>query len=149
MHERAITDPVKTKTMLGIGEFEFECGCSYECCCPRSTDIFDKTKDDIIDTMLGNKTKLGFKELGKEIGKLVAEKQLAYGDSFGKSEQILKVLFPDGVKPDQYTDILTVARIVDKLFRIAIDKDALGESPYQDIAGYGLLGTMKDRKDKK
>ncbi|KKM18337.1 hypothetical protein LCGC14_1666660 [marine sediment metagenome] len=122
--------------------------CRYEminCNCPE---IDRKTKDDIIDTMLRNKTKLSFKELGKEIGKMVAEKQLAYGDSFGKSEQILKVLFPDGVKPDQYTDILTVARIVDKLFRIATDKDALGENPYQDIAGYGLLGTMKDRKDK-
>jgi len=35
-------------------------------------------------------------------------------------------------------------RIIDKLFRIATQKEAFGESPYRDIAGYGLLGVMKD-----
>ncbi|MBW2598588.1 MAG: hypothetical protein JRC60_00445 [Deltaproteobacteria bacterium] len=38
---------------------------------------------------------------------------------------------------------MAVTRIIDKLFRIATDKDALGESPYHDIAGYGILGAMK------
>jgi len=32
---------------------------------------------------------------------------------------------------------------VDKLFRIATDKDALGESTYRDIAGYGILGAFR------
>lgn len=85
-----------------------------------------------------------YSELGKEIGKLVEEKQKAYGDSFNKSELILKVLFPDGVKPEQYRDLLTITRIIDKLFRIASDKGAFGESPYRDIAGYGLLGVEAD-----
>lgn len=82
--------------------------------------------------------------IGKQIGELVEEKQRAYGDAFNKSEMILKVLFPDGVKPDQYRDLLTITRMIDKLFRIANDKNAFGESPYRDIAGYAILGVEAD-----
>lgn len=81
-----------------------------------------------------------YQELGRRIGALVEEKQKAYGDSFGRSGEIMKVLYPDGIKVEDYGDALAVIRIVDKLFRIATDKDALGESPFMDIAGYGILG---------
>ena len=82
-------------------------------------------------------------ELGKEVGKLVVEKQVAYGDSFGRSGVVLRALYPKGVKPEDYDNMLAIVRIVDKLFRIATDINALGESPFRDIAGYGLLGTAK------
>lgn len=81
-----------------------------------------------------------YQELGRRIGLLVEEKQRVYGDSFGRSGEIMKVLYPDGIKVEDYGDALAVIRIVDKLFRIATDKDALGESPFMDIAGYGILG---------
>lgn len=81
-----------------------------------------------------------YEALGRELGKLVDEKQRAYGDSFGRSGDVLRVLYPDGVRPDQYGDMLAVTRVIDKLFRIATDRDALGESPWMDVAGYGLLG---------
>ena len=32
--------------------------------------------------------------------------------------------------------MLAITRVVDKLFRIANRKDAFGENPWQDIAGY-------------
>jgi hypothetical protein len=38
-----------------------------------------------------------------------------------------------------------VVRILDKLFRIANDKSAFNEDPWQDIAGYGILGTYNKR----
>ena len=82
--------------------------------------------------------------LGRSIGSLVDEKQAAYGNSFGKTGDFLKLLYPDGIRPDQYGDALALVRIFDKQMRIATDKDALGESPYRDIAGYGLLGAAKD-----
>lgn len=88
-----------------------------------------------------------YENLGSDIGKLVAEKQEAYGDAFGKSGNVLRILFPNGVEPSQYTDLLTVARMLDKLFRIATDKDAFGEDPFSDIVGYGLLA-MARRKEK-
>ena len=77
---------------------------------------------------------------GKEIGNLVEEKQKVYGNSFGNAGKILSVLYPKGVGVEQYDDMLAVVRIIDKLFRIANKKDAFGENPFKDIAGYGLLG---------
>ena len=85
-----------------------------------------------------------FEQLGAVIGNVVDQKQEAYGDSFGRAGQVLRILYPYGVSPDQYDDLLAVARIVDKLFRIANQKDAFGESPYRDIAGYGLLGAGRE-----
>lgn len=81
----------------------------------------------------------GFKALGTAIGELVEQKQAAYGDSFGRSGAVLRALYPDGVKPEQFDDMLAIVRIVDKLFRLATAPGALGESPGRDIAGYGLL----------
>jgi len=87
--------------------------------------------------------------IAKDIGSLVEEKQEAYGDSFSKSEKIINILYPNGVKPENYRDLLTVTRIIDKLFRIATRKNAFGESPYRDIAGYALLGIASDLEEEK
>jgi len=80
---------------------------------------------------------------GTEIGRLVDTKNAAYGDSFSKSGEIMRILYPDGISASQMDDALTVIRIIDKLFRIATDKDAMGESPFADIAGYGILGSSR------
>ncbi len=93
-----------------------------------------------------NKT---FENIGKLIGKLVDEKNAAYGSSFAESHKILSVLYPDGIKPEQYTDALAIIRVIDKLFRIATSKDAFGESPWQDIAGYGILGVFNHENKNK
>jgi len=86
-----------------------------------------------------------YEQKAKELGKLVDEKQAAYGDSFGKSGEIVKILYPDGVQPEQYKDFLAITRIIDKLFRIANQKDYADEDPFSDIAGYGLLGTGQNK----
>jgi hypothetical protein len=84
-----------------------------------------------------------YSDIGYKVGKLVENKQKAYGDSFGRSGRCLLEMFPDGIKVDQYGDLLTIARILDKLFRIANDPDAFDENPYQDIVGYALLAMKK------
>jgi hypothetical protein len=86
---------------------------------------------------------IDYEALGQKIGRLVCDKQEAYGDSFGKSGEILRILYPAGIPLDAYDDMLAVVRIIDKCFRIATARDALGESPYRDIAGYGLLGAAR------
>jgi hypothetical protein len=88
-----------------------------------------------------------YEETAERIGKLVAEKNAAYGSSFSESHKILNVLYPSGIRPEQYTDALAIIRVIDKLFRIATAKDAFGESPWQDIAGYGILGTVKKENE--
>jgi hypothetical protein len=61
----------------------------------------------------------------------------------------LSVLYPSGIKPEQYTDALAIIRVIDKLFRIANNKDAFSESPWRDIAGYALLGIANSEEKKK
>jgi hypothetical protein len=81
-----------------------------------------------------------FEEISNKMGQMVAEKNAAYGDSFAKSGEFLRLLYPEGIHPEQYRDALCLIRIFDKQMRIATDKDAFGESPYRDIIGYGILG---------
>ena len=80
-----------------------------------------------------------YKQIATQVAQLVTAKQKAYGNSWGRSKEFLEILYPDGVPVEKYQDMLTIVRIFDKLMRIATDKDALGESPYQDILGYCLL----------
>lgn len=83
--------------------------------------------------------RMDYSRIAAKIGALVDLKQKAYGDSFGKAPKILRVLYPNGIMTDQYEDVLAIVRILDKFSRIATDKDALGENPWQDIAGYAIL----------
>ena len=87
-----------------------------------------------------------YKQICEEIGSLVDEKNAAYGSSFAESYKILSVLYPNGIKPEQYTDALAIIRVIDKLFRLANRKDAFGESPWRDIAGYAILGVANNEK---
>lgn len=89
-----------------------------------------------------------FKTLANRVGDLVDQKNAAYGNSFGEAGAFLKILYPNGIQPDQYTDMLCIVRIFDKMKRIATKKNAFGESPYQDIVGYGLLGLNLDEEMK-
>lgn len=83
---------------------------------------------------------IDYQAIGTEIGQLVNAKQEAYGDSFGRSGAVMRLLYPEGIPPEKLDDALAIVRVLDKLFRIATDRDAFGESPWRDIAGYGLLG---------
>ena len=83
--------------------------------------------------------------LAKQLGELVARKQAQYGDSFGRAGDVMRIFYPDGIRPDQYDDALPVVRIVDKLFRLATGAPD-EESPYRDISGYGLLGWAREEE---
>lgn len=87
---------------------------------------------------------MNYEQTGAEIGRLVAEKQKAYGNAFVKTGQMLEILYPGGVPVDQYQDMLAITRILDKLCRVAADNDPGGESPFTDIAGYGIVAVAVD-----
>lgn len=86
--------------------------------------------------------------LADQLGQLVSEKNAAYGDSAKTSGDILRLLYPRGIRPDQYDNALLVVRVLDKLSRIAHhgSQDPMGEEPWKDIAGYGLLGWRMNRE---
>jgi len=89
----------------------------------------------VIDTrVLGPLQKIAL-----EMGELVTEKNTAYGDSFARSGEFLKLIYPKGARPDQYNDMLAFARMFDKMSRIATNEDAFGEDPARDLVGYAIL----------
>ena len=87
-----------------------------------------------------------FESLGLEVGKLVTEKDAAYGNSFGTAPAILALLYPDGVRVDQYPDMLTIVRMLDKFKRVATAKADDPEEPWKDLCGYPLLRLAERRK---
>lgn len=88
-----------------------------------------------------------YEQLGLEIGRLVEKNQRQYGDSFGKSGDVLRIFYPNGIQPEQYDDMMALTRIIDKQFRIANGSQG-EESPYKDLAGYGLLGWAREERGK-
>lgn len=76
------------------------------------------------------------------IGELVKRKNLQYGDSFSKSQQIIQILYPNGVHPKQYADFLALIRVIDKLFRVANGNQG-DENAWDDITGYGIIAGIK------
>lgn len=76
------------------------------------------------------------------------DKNRKYGDAVRKTLGILQELYPGGIRPDQYSDLLLLVRVLDKLIRIATytpeRRDADDESPWSDVRGYGILGEEKD-----
>lgn len=93
-----------------------------------------------------------YEKLAEKLGALVASKNRQYGNAVTKSAQILDILYPDGVKPFQFADMLLTVRVLDKLSRISQrgtdGKDLGGESPWMDLGGYSLLGWKKDEAEK-
>ena len=79
-----------------------------------------------------------YHEIAGSIASLVQSKQEQYGDAFGKMGDILRTLYPDGIKPDQYDDLAFMVRVQDKLCRIATGNKDI-ESPSRDMIGYCLL----------
>ena len=88
-----------------------------------------------------------FEEIGRDTGQLVQLKNNAYGDSFVNSNEIMRLLYPNGVQPEKYRDMLATVRVIDKLSRIAQDKTAFEENPWRDIAGYAILSMRADESE--
>lgn len=92
-----------------------------------------------------NNVKSLYEAIGLSIGTKVTEKNKQYGDAINSTEEFLKLLYPNGIKPEQYADLGIVIRIYDKLKRIANGNQG-EENAYFDIAGYGILGVKKGHK---
>lgn len=82
---------------------------------------------------------ISYEEIGRAIGALVDKKNKAYGNSFHHAGEVLKIMYPEGVRPDQYQRMLYTVRVIDKLFRLATQPKAFGENPVEDVAGYSIL----------
>ena len=85
-------------------------------------------------------------ELTGELARILDKSNAAYGSSTVKSAKIMEILWPEGVPVDRMHDARCMISILDKLSRIATDKDAFGECPWRDVGGYALLAYREDLK---
>lgn len=83
-----------------------------------------------------------YQQIANELVALLNEKQKAYGNGFDGVPEILKILYPQGIQPEDYQNVLTLTRILDKIYRISNNDTT--EDPWFDIAGYCFL-TMRKR----
>jgi hypothetical protein len=87
--------------------------------------------------------KKSFEDISLEISQTLEKKNKAYGNSFNKTTEHLKLLFPDGVVDDQYQHLMYIVRILDKIGRIANSSLLPPEEgvldAYKDIQGYTTL----------
>ena len=85
----------------------------------------------------------------RDLARTLTEKAEAYGDSYKASGDFLKLLYPSGIPVDALPDVLTMARVFEKLKRIANNPgkpDPGGESPWHDIAGLAVLAEIRSKK---
>jgi hypothetical protein len=79
-----------------------------------------------------------FEPLCTDLAKLLWEKRQAYGsNNLNGSGEFFKLLYPDGIPAESYGDALILARMFDKMMRIAQGTQG-EEDAWQDLAGYAL-----------
>lgn len=90
-------------------------------------------------------SEMDYEQLGAEIGRLVNMKNAQYGNSFSTAPHILALLYPEGVPVARYDSLLAVARILDKLKRVATQDPTDTEDHWRDVAGYAMLMLARGR----
>lgn len=87
---------------------------------------------------------MNYETIGKQIGALVDEKNKQYGDAFSKTGNFLELLYPNGIEVKDYNNVLALARVFDKIMRIANGNQG-NENAWNDLAGYGILMSKPDK----
>lgn len=80
-----------------------------------------------------------FLKIAQGIADLLNTKNQQYGSAYKSAPQILNLLYPNGVQPKDYSSLLYITRVLDKLQRIATNNADDLEDPFKDIAGYSIL----------
>ena len=89
-----------------------------------------------------------FLAIAHEVAATLEQKKIEYGDSFNSVEKLLFYLYPKGINPAQYPNLLSIIRISEKLFRLSHAPDT--KDSFTDIAGYSILALLsKENKPKK
>ena len=116
-------------------------------CCPKPRPISYKHVDELrsigksVQEVINQTINNTFELIGQKVGQLVDKKNTQYGSAFLKGVNFFELLYPNGIPPEKYIHALLTIRVFDKLIRIATCSDETEiESPWEDIAGYGILG---------
>ena len=85
---------------------------------------------------------MDIRSIATEILETVIAKDAAYGSSCARTAEMLKSLYPNGVKPEDYLHLGLIVRMLDKMGRIA---NGHLEDSYEDLAGYSTQGALLSR----
>lgn len=88
---------------------------------------------------------LTYEETALNIGNIVQTKNTQYGNAINNTGEFLELLYPNGIKQEQYAELGVIVRVYDKLKRIANGNQG-EENAWQDIAGYGILMCGGEKK---
>lgn len=86
-----------------------------------------------------------YEKIGQEIGKLVDKKNTEYGSAFTKVDQIMVILYPNGMTVNQMKNASLLIRILDKVVRISNGNQG-DENAFNDLVGYGILGSAEPKE---
>jgi hypothetical protein len=79
-----------------------------------------------------------FRPITDKLANLLSKKRRAYGpNNLTGAGDFFSILYPNGIKPEQYRYALILARMFDKMSRIATGLDG-EEDAWQDLAGYAI-----------
>lgn len=81
-----------------------------------------------------------FHGVASELADTLTEKNARYGNSFAVTGNFLRLLWPDGCKPEDFDRVMLCARMFDKMKRLAAAQSGDDEDPLLDLAGYAVLG---------
>jgi len=98
----------------------------------------------VLRKMIMNRSK-AIVEVAEQIGKFISQKNESYGSAYGFVNKILRDLYAEKVEPNQYLDFVMIARVLEKISRISHHKQAFGEDPWKDIAGYALCRIAEEK----
>ncbi len=64
-------------------------------------------------------------DLVKKFGDVIDGKDRSNGDNSARVANMMRELYPDGIQPDQYDEVLGMARILDKLSSVTSQEGAV------------------------
>lgn len=85
----------------------------------------------------------------QDIANLVLAKKQAYGEhSLEQVNDIIKILYPTGISSEDYSKVLIIVRLLDKVTRLVTAHHKDKEDAWKDIAGYALRMLVLDQEIK-
>lgn len=85
-----------------------------------------------------------------ELAETLAQKKASYGQSTNVSGDLLALLYPTGISPEQYGEAGLVVRMLDKLCRITLGGNRwFNEDAWKDLAGYAVIGWKQGKEREK
>lgn len=84
---------------------------------------------------------------GLTVADLVYNKNWEYSDAYPKVAELLKILFPDGIKPELYPVLPKIERTLEKLCRY--DGKNPGKDTALDLCGIWLNQVIEDMGETK